>query len=133
MGGHSALVVKDVAALQRADAAKEATFMENEHLAAYVKGLARQVALAAAAGLPPPPLPHVLFTGNPGTGKTSSARYLGHLLHKAGLLAQGQVKETTGEELVGSFVGQTKDKVRALLHPETFHYIAEPPEMRRRR
>ena len=113
--GPLAITAEDLAALERADAAKEKGFLENEHLAAYVGGLERQVALATAAGLPPPPLPHVLFTGNPGTGKTSSARYLGHLLKGAGLLAKGQVTETTGEELVGSYVGQTKDKVRGLL------------------
>jgi hypothetical protein len=110
-----AITAEDLDALQRADAAKEKGFLANEHLAKFVTGLARQVALAQAAALPPPPLPHVLFTGNPGTGKTSSARYLGHLLHKAGLLPKGHVVETTGEELVGSFVGQTKDRVRDLL------------------
>ena len=113
--GPLAITAADLAALERAEAAKQRGFLENEHLARYVAGLERQVTLATAAGLPPPPLPHVLFTGNPGTGKTSSARYLGHLLQGAGLLAKGHVTETTGEDLIGSFVGQTKDKVRDLL------------------
>ncbi len=84
-------------------------------LETFVEELESTIATAHYLREAAPELPHCLFMGPPGTGKTTAARYLGRLLKDKGLLPRDDVVETTGEELVGSFVGQTKDKVKELL------------------
>ena len=69
----------------------------------------------AEAGLAPPtdrPLMHALFTGNPGTGKTTVARLMGKIFKGLGLLPRGHVVPTTGGELAGSHVGEGIDRAR---------------------
>ena len=58
---------------------------------------------------------HVIFTGNPGTGKTTVARLLGKVYHALGLLSKGEVISTERRELVGEYIGQTEEKLNALL------------------
>jgi len=50
---------------------------------------------------------HTLFTGNPGTGKTSIARILGALLHSIGILSKGHVHAVGRADLVAEYTGQT--------------------------
>jgi SpoVK/Ycf46/Vps4 family AAA+-type ATPase len=50
---------------------------------------------------------HMIFTGNPGTGKTTIARIVAKYLKAIGVLSQGQLKEVTRGDLVGQYVGQT--------------------------
>jgi len=58
--------------------------------------------------LPNPPLSlHMVFTGNPGTGKTTVARILSGLYKAIGVLSKGQLVEVDRSGLVAGFVGQT--------------------------
>ena len=50
---------------------------------------------------------HMIFTGNPGTGKTTIARILSRYLKAIGILSSGQLIEVTRADLVGRYVGHT--------------------------
>ena len=54
---------------------------------------------------------HLVFAGNPGTGKTSVARIFGRILRRIGYLKSGHVVEVSVPEIIGRWVGETPQKV----------------------
>ena len=58
---------------------------------------------------------HMIFTGNPGTGKTTVAKKLGKILHSLGILSKGDVVMAERSSIVGRFIGQTEENMQQLL------------------
>lgn len=60
------------------------------------------------------PAIHMLFTGSPGTGKTTVARIVARLLKQEGVLRKGHLLEVKGRDLCGEYVGQTAPKTSSI-------------------
>jgi len=59
---------------------------------------------------------HILFLGNPGTGKTTVARIISNIYAALGILPNGQLIEVDRSGLVGSYVGETAQKTTAVIN-----------------
>ena len=59
---------------------------------------------------------HLVFTGNPGTGKTTVARLVAGLYHRIGILPKGQLVEADRSMLVAGYLGQTAIKTMDVIN-----------------
>ena len=58
---------------------------------------------------------HMIFTGNPGTGKTTVAKMIGKIFHSMGILSKGDVIVTERSRIVGRYIGETEKNMQSLL------------------
>jgi Cdc6-like AAA superfamily ATPase len=78
--------------------------------------LARTFTLRKEKDLPVPEVSfHMIFSGNPGTGKTTVARIVAKIYGCLGLLSKGHLVEVDRSGLVGGFVGQTAIKTQSVI------------------
>ncbi len=78
--------------------------------------LATVYAMRQKNGLPTPDMSlHLVFSGNPGTGKTMIARFMARVYHSLGLLSKGHLIEVDRSSLVAGYVGQTAQKTTKVL------------------
>ncbi|EYU34255.1 hypothetical protein MIMGU_mgv1a018964mg, partial [Erythranthe guttata] len=84
-----------------------------QRLRTWAKGLLMdEKRRAVGIKLGPRKPPHMVFLGNPGTGKTTIARILGKLLESVGVLSSDKVVEVQRTDLVGEHIGHTRPKTK---------------------
>ncbi len=84
-----------------------------EQLFSYMRmeSMRREMGLTTTSQAPH----HMIFTGNPGTGKTTVAKKIGKIFHALGLLSKGEVIVTERTKLVGRYIGETEHNMQRVL------------------
>ncbi|WP_262316457.1 AAA family ATPase [Lacticaseibacillus parakribbianus] len=86
---------------------------------AFVHDLVQQVkvnaALADTLGDAAKPTYHMVFAGNPGTGKTTVARLIAKLFYNLGILPRATVVEVSRPDLVAGYIGQSEAKTQKVI------------------
>jgi len=62
-----------------------------------------------------PVVMHMIFKGNPGTGKTTMARIIGKIFQEIGFLKNGDIIEADRADLVGEYIGHTAQKTKKII------------------
>lgn len=58
---------------------------------------------------------HMIFSGNPGTGKTTVGRLMGRIGKALGLVSEGKFKETKRADIVGRYIGETEARMKEII------------------
>ncbi|GKV66170.1 MULTISPECIES: AAA family ATPase [unclassified Sporosarcina] len=92
----------------------------NEEVKRYIKDLEAQVKVnkqRKELNLPAASAPslHMVFKGNPGTGKTTFARIIADLYRSMGLLKKGNLVEVDRSDLVGAYIGHTEQQTKKMI------------------
>jgi SpoVK/Ycf46/Vps4 family AAA+-type ATPase len=87
-----------------------------ENVKAHIKQNAALMQLMQASGNYQKPNMHMMFVGNPGTGKTTVARLVGEIYFGMNLLKRGHLVQAQASDLVGDVVGATAIKTNRLVN-----------------
>ncbi|SFL74855.1 stage V sporulation protein K [Salibacterium qingdaonense] len=86
------------------------TFIREMYALVYVNECRRKLGMTIS-----PQNYHMLFTGNPGTGKTTVARIMASMLKDMNVLEEGHFIEADRADLVGEYIGQTAQKTKDIV------------------